>query len=161
MAFQRRRAASIKTRIETPFFLQRGGTERDVAGRHPSKQGLKQTYFWRVRATKAVAGRHPSKQGLKQVPLNIAVENPQSRRAASIKTRIETCSKRYRSCIQIICRRAASIKTRIETSYHRDVGNGFYMVAGRHPSKQGLKLYSYYISTYHGKSQGGIHQNKD
>ena len=61
-----RRAASIKTRIET---IQAQGIQcpdSTVAGRHPSKQGLKPNSI-SVDGCKSsvVAGRHPSKQGLK------------------------------------------------------------------------------------------------
>jgi len=38
-------------------------------------------------------------------------------------------------------RRAASIKTRIETTPHQTSMYRVVVVAGRHPSKQGLKLH--------------------
>ena len=60
-----RRAASIKTRIETHQNVFHHH-QKIVAGRHPSKQGLKQDTNFDTSQVHDVAGRHPSKQGLKQ-----------------------------------------------------------------------------------------------
>ena len=103
-----RRAASTKTRIETRSFLCRGQLSL-VAGRHPLKQGLKHMVLIHILCLfDTVAGRHPLKQGLKQ----------------------------------------SSFAT----------SSSVFCVAGRHPLKQGLKLLCQSCKKIHLiQSQGGIH----
>ena len=132
-----RRAASIKTRIETIDSFSWTPPENQVAGRHPSKQGLKPRNQTINRAGSRVAGRHPSKQGLKLIPLCfvlfvgtfVAGRHP-SKQGLKLSSR---CGERF----LYARRRAASIKTRIETS------------VGCRTCRRSSE------------SQGGIHQNKD
>jgi len=111
-----RRAPSIKTRIETVGALEGGALKVRVGEPHPSKQGLKHKHIAEELEGRVPVGEpHPSKQGLKPEPsgffgpasgivgephpskqglkLSIAPDIVQlcpSRRAPSIKTRIET-----------------------------------------------------------------------
>ena len=109
-----RRAASTKTRIETPSIVSGSFPWRPVAGRHPLKQGLKHNSGAGLTGTDLVAGRHPLKQGLK--PTSNRLNDP-----------------------ILSGRRAASTKTRIETPYSYAKASFHPQVAGRHPLKQGLK----------------------
>ena len=134
-----RRAASTKTRIETYIVREFLYIFYIVAGRHPLKQGLKRWVQQRPQPEHLVAGRHPLKQGLKPWKTNNIPPRIICRRAASTKTRIETCLQYPAQLFCIMCRRAASTKTRIETRDNRIYIIHRYIVAGRHPLKQGLK----------------------
>jgi len=115
--------------------LKRGTPE--VGEPHPSKQGLKRIDVILERGGKKVGEPHPSKQGLKLNPSQSLWSVLISRRAPSIKTRIETQFLLSGMFWCGFCRRAPSIKTRIETQS----GDCFE-------------------TTYH-ESASPIHQNKD
>ena len=63
---------------------------RQIADRHPLKQGLKQILYQPLSNTEQIADRHPLKQGLKQEDGRQYAPAPKYRRPTSIKTRIET-----------------------------------------------------------------------
>ena len=167
-----RRAASIKTRIETKSLIYMPLYAQHVAGRHPSKQGLKliniikkcyllpasqggihqnkdwnhgiRSFFWC--SPIRVAGRHPSKQGLKRYLIydvqhrrwEVAGRHPSKQ---GLKLLVPP------TALQSIVESQGGIHQNKDWNgnfYQREFVK--YPVAGRHPSKQGLKLNTLYIS---------------
>ena len=134
-----RRAASIKTRIETRIPYIACTPQSQVAGRHPSKQGLKPHIDLRSKPSSFVAGRHPSKQGLKLEDCIDACKCGDRRRAASIKTRIET----RRGVEDVFTEKVSQGGIHQNKDWNNNmecIDISICHVAGRHPSKQGLKL---------------------